>query len=357
VCDRTVAGPVWRVGFTELGDYRSPMVVGGLATVVDLGRTIVGGPSEEHRVEVANLLPLGSADLSYSFTAPAEFEVLPSGAFVLAPGDANSHVLRMNTRFAGRKSASALLESADPAFPGTLLRLRGVVLRHAQPSFDSLSLVVRDTLDLGEHVRGQFPAALLRVHNRGGDSLQARLDVRVTSVLGGDDRFRIEGGPQLVGDAAGAFRVRFDDTGASQDSTYTATLELACADESGPGATRAAPLFVALTAHVRSSVDPRPGPDGTLAVTRLYTPWPNPLADGATVRVDLVRTGALKLELFDAGGRRVATLANGRYERGRYAFAWNRTLDDGSRARAGLYLLRLSGAGIAPTTQRVGVVR
>ena len=64
---------------------------------------------------------------------------------------------------------------------------------------------------------------------------------------------------------------------------------------------------------------PAPGvPGPTLpSVTHLYAPYPNPVTDGAHVRLDLAGETEVSLEIHDVQGRRVATLADGRLPAGR----------------------------------------
>ncbi|MEO6461575.1 MAG: hypothetical protein ABIP29_00705 [Candidatus Eisenbacteria bacterium] len=83
-------------------------------------------------------------------------------------------------------------------------------------------------------------------------------------------------------------------------------------------------------------------------------PAPNPTRDFVIVRFALLRAGRARLDVLDARGRRVARPVDGTYEAGGYAVRWDRRGDDGGRALAGVYFLRLSVPG-ARQTERVVV--
>lgn len=77
----------------------------------------------------------------------------------------------------------------------------------------------------------------------------------------------------------------------------------------------------------------------------LAPPSPNPSARTTRVEFALPRAGAVDLAVYDAAGRRVATLASGEHAAGPHSAAWA-GLDAGGRgARAGLYWVRLSFDG------------
>jgi hypothetical protein len=69
---------------------------------------------------------------------------------------------------------------------------------------------------------------------------------------------------------------------------------------------------------------------------------PNPTTAGARVEFALPRAGEADVAVFDAGGRRIATLAHGAFAPGRNSTAWDGRDGDGQPARAGLYWVRLT---------------
>ena len=83
----------------------------------------------------------------------------------------------------------------------------------------------------------------------------------------------------------------------------------------------------------------------------LLAPVPNPVRERATVAFVLPEPADVRLDLVDALGRRVATLAQGRHAAGRHEVAI-----DGLGLPAGVYVLRLVAGGAAQT-RRVVVAR
>jgi flagellar hook assembly protein FlgD len=67
---------------------------------------------------------------------------------------------------------------------------------------------------------------------------------------------------------------------------------------------------------------------------------------GANIGFSLARGGDASLEIYDLRGARVRTLASGPHAAGRHTVHWNGTADDGRRIASGVYLLRLSAAGV-----------
>jgi len=129
------------------------------------------------------------------------------------------------------------------------------------------------------------------------------------------------------------------------------------ADQALPGATAQPDVHVTLLAKLTPGGQTGVGEPGLPTATRLYPPFPNPLRGASTVRFDLARAADLRLEVFDLSGRRVATLADGAFTPGRYNYRWDGHGENGGMAGAGLYFLRMTGAGIPTGTARLAVVR
>ncbi len=72
---------------------------------------------------------------------------------------------------------------------------------------------------------------------------------------------------------------------------------------------------------------------------------PNPFGGGTTIRFDVPRTATIRIDVFDAQGRRVRTLANGAFEPGAHAVVWDGTDASGQRVRPGVYLYRMLAPG------------
>jgi len=83
----------------------------------------------------------------------------------------------------------------------------------------------------------------------------------------------------------------------------------------------------------------------------LGAPFPNPAAGAVTVPFTLARAGAVRLEAYDALGRRVAVLVAATLAAGAH-----RAVLDGAQLPAGVYLLRLETAA-ATATLRLTLIR
>lgn len=79
---------------------------------------------------------------------------------------------------------------------------------------------------------------------------------------------------------------------------------------------------------------------------------PNPSRGATAIRYQLPRSGAAELAVFDASGRRVATLARGDGAAGARTATWDGRDDGGRTAQPGLYWLRLTQGG-EQRTQRI----
>ena len=88
----------------------------------------------------------------------------------------------------------------------------------------------------------------------------------------------------------------------------------------------------------------------SLAKVSEVTSSPNPMANRSTLSFRLATDGAVKVEIMDASGRRVRSLANGWQSAGLHFLNWNGQDDRGDALPRGLYFYRVqSGAGEATT--------
>jgi hypothetical protein len=336
-------------------DLSIPAKVVASTSPIALG-TVIQGALPSQNLLVANGAAAPADTLEYTWTPPAGFSA-PAGVQTRLEGASANDAIALNTGVAGNYSGNLALDSNDLDTPSLLIPISATVLRHASASLDSNVFEAGGSLDFGDHAAGTFGTTLARLHNLGYDALQARLLVTGFSITGtAAARFAVTGfSPALVAGTAGSWNVTFDDAGAPADSTYDATVTFTTADEALPGATPQHSLGFGLRARITS---------GTVAVgdqrpqfTRLYAPMPNPLAGGGTVRFDLARAADVAIEVFDLSGRRVATIAHGAFEAGVHTRRWDARRDDGSPAEAGLYFIRMSGAGVAAQTVRAALVR
>ncbi len=80
-------------------------------------------------------------------------------------------------------------------------------------------------------------------------------------------------------------------------------------------------------------------PDGPAAPAEVaLSAWPNPFNPQTRLRFTLPEAGRAELAVFDVGGRRVATLLDGRRDAGANSLSWN-----AEGFASGVYLARLSG--------------
>ena len=327
-------------------DIQLPALIALAPAPINFGSVIVGGPATEN-LSVTNIATPPADALDYSMAAPAGFSA-PGGSFAQSAGAAPAiQAIAMSTATSGVKGGTLNVTSDDPDHLVSAVALSGTVLDHAQASLDSLVVLTSQTLDFGTQAAGSFSPLLARVHDRGWNTLQARLAVTDAAITGGDGRFSIAGGfsPVTVAGTAASFQVQFDDTGATPDLAYDATLTFTSADEPLSGAAPQPDLVINLTAH------PAAGTTGTEIVIptalRFYAPRPNPMTNEAWFGFDLPRAAPVTLDIFDLAGRRVARLVSGERGAGHYETRWAGTHDGGGRVKAGLYFARFATPGFS----------
>jgi hypothetical protein len=132
----------------------------------------------------------------------------------------------------------------------------------------------------------------------------------------------------------------------------TAARRLDAAERSGPAA--AAVRYAEGSVWAVSVDAGAPAAQATTAAPvryALHGAVPNPSSGSTALRFDVPAAAELSVEVYDLLGRRVAVLVAGRVEAGYHAVRW-----DGSRASAGVYVVRMR-AGTFAATQRVTLVR
>ena len=256
-------------------DLRVPALLGVSSAPIAFGRVLVGATATTS-VTISDPAPIPGESLTYTWSAPTGITV-PAGAQTVAAGASRADAIALATGVVGNVAGNLSLTSNAIESPTRTIAVSGTVVAHADPSLDSLTSVTSSAIDFGTQPSGSFSPALVRVHDRGWSALQAGLRITSAAITGGAGRFSLTGAtPPLVTGTAAGYTVAFDGTGATTDSTYTATLSFATADEALPGATTAATLSVALQARVQASTTdagpPRP------RITALLAPTPNPLA-------------------------------------------------------------------------------
>lgn len=86
--------------------------------------------------------------------------------------------------------------------------------------------------------------------------------------------------------------------------------------------------------------------------TRLFQNAPNPFNPSTVIAFDLARPGAVRLEVYDLGGRRVRTLVSGALAAQQHRVVWDGVGDDGRQLPSGTYLYRLD-TGLQVQTRRM----
>ena len=330
------------------------------ASAVDFGSVIVGGTATQSLV-VDDLPVPPAATLSYSLSAPAGFTA-PSGTFnnpaAAAP---DPQMLGMSTASVGLKSGSLTVNSNDLDTTAKSVLLSGTVLAHAVPSVDSATTSASIAVDFGTVEQGSVTQTSVRLFNRGYSSLQARLVrngeyvvqyptaaphfARATAASPG---FSFQGPAATPITDAATYAVTFDATDATPGGVYTGELRIAPADEPLPGALANDTLRVALKATIRDNG----GVEGLPTVLRFAPPAPNPLHRETLFAFDLPKEANVSLAIFDAGGRRVAQLADGIWPAGRHRLAWV-AARDGKTLPAGLYFASFETPGLKRVSRLV----
>ncbi len=313
--------------------------------------TVITGAAATTPLTVSDGAPVPGAALHYSLSAPAGFTA-PAGSFTAQAGQpGNGHAIGMDSATPGDKSGTLTISSDDPDSASKPVQLHGRVLRHAAASLDSIGAVTQQTLDFGTHAEDGFSDGSVRVFDLGYDVLQARLSLNAAVITGGNGRFSIPGGfsPGLIADVGRTLPVHFDATGATADSAYTATLVFHDADEPLPGATPQSDLTVHLTATSTGTVGVTPRP----ARLAFEAPRPNPFARTTEFAFELPAAAPVSLDVFDARGRRVATVAAGTWGAGRHTVRWDGLEARGAAAGAGLYFARFRTPGLERTVRLV----
>ena len=92
---------------------------------------------------------------------------------------------------------------------------------------------------------------------------------------------------------------------------------------------------------VANILDTPTEPTGELV---LASPWPNPSRSSASLAFTVPMTGRARLAIYDASGRRIATLLDGPISAGRHAAEWDGRGASGRTTAPGLYFARLETA-------------
>jgi len=85
--------------------------------------------------------------------------------------------------------------------------------------------------------------------------------------------------------------------------------------------------------------------------TRLHQNYPNPFNPSTDIMVELASGSRIRLDVYDAMGRQVQTLADGEFQAGFHSFTWSGSNTAGASLPAGLYYCRMTTNGATETVQ------
>jgi hypothetical protein len=77
--------------------------------------------------------------------------------------------------------------------------------------------------------------------------------------------------------------------------------------------------------------------------------YPNPTRNRSSIMFTLPRSSEVAIDIYDASGRKISTLAKGIFGSGTHSVPWNRTDDKGKRVPQGVYFIRLNAKGVEAT--------
>jgi 1,4-alpha-glucan branching enzyme len=97
-------------------------------------------------------------------------------------------------------------------------------------------------------------------------------------------------------------------------------------------------------------------PVQAVGAPRLLAPYPNPMRPRTTIAFELPRPATVHLAVYDVAGRKLSTLAEGRFEAGRTEVIWNGEDSSGGPVASGIYFVRLI-ADSEVTTRKIVLVR
>ncbi|MBL0174457.1 MAG: T9SS type A sorting domain-containing protein [Ignavibacteria bacterium] len=87
--------------------------------------------------------------------------------------------------------------------------------------------------------------------------------------------------------------------------------------------------------------------------TRLHQNYPNPFNPSTEITAELAESGRVLVVVYDAMGRKVATVANGDFAAGVHRFTWNGADDQKRLLPAGLYLCTMTTGTHTETRQMI----
>jgi hypothetical protein len=299
----------------------------------------------------------------------SEFSIESGAApFSLVPGEARDVRVTFRPAIPGPKSARIDVTSDDPDESPLSVTLSG----RAVPAVPAIAVAPK-AHDFGAVLVGASTVRSFRVGNEGAGNLQ----VSGVLVAGADAAdFHPGSGAAPFTLEPGQFRdvsVRFrPGTGGAKSA------ELRLSTNDPDAAVTGMPLSGrAVVAVADGATDPDPhgrgnaresgsapgrgDPGAGAAAAERSSPAsydlapnrPNPFRGATTIRVELAAPGTVDLSVYDAAGRRVATLLEGARAAGSHEAVWNGVALTGRRAPSGVYFARLRAGSFTKTIKMV----
>jgi len=313
---------------------------------IAFGTVIVGAPASVDR-SISNPASPPADALDCGYAPPVGCSA--AGPASVAAGVTGTLTVTLDTSVPAARSGNLTLTTDAPDTPVASVALSGMVLDHAQVSLDADGSDLARTLDFGDHPPGEFTALPASVYDLDYTSLRARLSVTGATITGGDGRFSIAGfAPTLVAGTPASWDVSFDDAGAAA-GTYAASLAFDSADEPLPGAAAQPQAVYTLRATVAAGSPAAVGNDAPASLS-FAIEGANPVTGVARFRLGLPAPAPVDAVVFDATGRRVASLAHGVLGAGHHSLVWR------GDAAPGIYFAVLRTGGVV-MTRRVARVR
>jgi hypothetical protein len=183
---------------------------------------------------------------------------------------------------------------------------------------------------------------------------------RPNAIMSGEWRCEDQKG-WLLGEMAGSYEL-----GPGEDDSLTVQIQLpsgfaAAADsdsvtvrvtmtyDTGLPAESQAAQWVMVVGEDETSVPGGSAP----AAEGLAGIYPNPFNPRALIRFQLASADRIDLTIYDAAGRRVRGLAQGRYEAGGHELIWDGRDDAGAAVPSGVYLVRFRTSNRADSEKAV----
>jgi len=132
----------------------------------------------------------------------------------------------------------------------------------------------------------------------------------------------------------------YDALGRLTSVVYGDSVSVAYAYDSGGNL-----LAVSVGPAVVGVEEESPG-SGLPAAVALGPARPNPARGSAVFRYELPRESRVTLSVFDASGRRVRAIVDGRRGAGAHVARWDGRDEDGRRVTSGVYFFRLAAGGV-----------